>query len=159
MFFHSTQNTWDMKRYRSILACILALVTTFVVGCGSPKVEIPKTYTEAQIQQIQKYNSDLLALRDRFTTELPRYISARNWVQVDTFIHGPLGTLLQEMNYLTKNLLPDAQPKARELAREVFEHLVEVTKAAENRDPVKAASGYQEALKDLDSFLSLVPQA
>ncbi|MFM6357531.1 MAG: photosystem II protein PsbQ, partial [Planktothrix sp.] len=99
-----------MKRYRSILACILALVTTFVVGCGSPKVEIPKTYTEAQIQQIQKYNSDIVGLRDRFTTELPRYISARNWVQVDAFIHGPLGTLLQEMNYLTKNLLPDTQP-------------------------------------------------
>ena len=148
-----------MKRYRSLLACILALVTTFVVGCSSPKVEIPKTYTEAQIQQIQKYNSDILAVRDRFTTELPRYISARNWVQVDAFVHGPLGSLLQEMNYITKNLLPDAQPKARALAREVFEHLVEVTKAAETRDPVKAASGYQEALKDLDSFLGLVPKA
>ncbi|MFM6208058.1 photosystem II protein PsbQ [Planktothrix sp.] len=159
MFFSEIQNDWDMKRYRSILACILALVTTFVVGCGSPKVEIPKTYTEAQIQQIQKYNSDIVGLRDRFTTELPRYISARNWVQVDAFIHGPLGTLLQEMNYLTKNLLPDTQPKARQLSREVFEHLVEVTKAAENRDLVKAASGYEEALKDLDAFLALVPKA
>jgi photosystem II protein PsbQ len=78
---------------------------------------------------------------------------------VDAFIHGPLGTLLQEMNYLTKNLLPDTQPKARQLSREVFEHLVEVTKAAENRDLVKAASGYEEALKDLDAFLALVPKA
>ncbi|HEY9863199.1 MAG TPA: photosystem II protein PsbQ [Candidatus Obscuribacterales bacterium] len=148
-----------MKIYRSILACVLALVTTFVVGCSSPKAAIPTTYTEIQIQQIQKHNTDILALRDRFTTELPRYISTRNWVQVDTFVHGPLGSLLQEMNYITKNLLPDAQPKARQLSREVFEHLVTVSKAAEARDPIQAASGYQEALKDLDSFLSLVPKA
>ncbi len=148
-----------MKIYRSILACVLALVTTFVVGCSSPKAAIPTTYTEIQIQQIQKHNTDILALRDRFTSELPRYISARNWVQVDTFVHGPLGSLLQEMNYITKNLLPDVQPKARELSREVFEHLVEVSKAVKTRDPIQAASGYQEALKDLDSFLSLVPNA
>ncbi|CAC5345678.1 MULTISPECIES: photosystem II protein PsbQ [Planktothrix] len=148
-----------MKVYRSILACVLALVTTFVVGCSSPKAAIPTTYTEIQIQQIQKHNTDIVALRDRFTTELPRYISARNWVQVDAFVHGPLGSLLQEMNYITKNLLPDVQPKATKLSREVFEHLVTVSKAAEARDPIQAASGYQEALKDLDSFLSLVPNA
>ena len=40
-----------MKVYRSILACVLALVTTFVVGCSSPKAAIPTTYTEIQIQQ------------------------------------------------------------------------------------------------------------
>lgn len=148
-----------MKRYRSILACILALVTTFVVGCSSPKVEVPKTYTSTQLQQIDKYNTDLLALRQRMTLELPEAISARNWVEVNNFIHGPLGSLLQEMNLLTRNLLPDAQPKARGLAREVFEHLVEVTKAAETNNPQLAASGYQEALIDLDAFLSLVPKA
>jgi len=41
----------------------------------------------------------------------------------------------------------------------VFEDLVEVSKAVKNRDTVQAASGYQQALKDLDSFLSLVPNA
>ncbi|HAN75634.1 MAG TPA: photosystem II protein PsbQ [Planktothrix sp. UBA8407] len=148
-----------MKLYRSILACVLALVTTFVVGCSSPKTAIPTTYTPTQIQQIQKHNTDIVALRDRLTTELPRYISAQNWVQVDSFIHGPLGSLLQEMNYITKNLLPDVQPKASKLSRQVFEDLVEVSKAVKNRDTVQAASGYQQALKDLDSFLSLVPNA
>ncbi|MEB3283451.1 MAG: photosystem II protein PsbQ [Lyngbya sp.] len=148
-----------MKRYRSILACLLAFVMAFIVGCGSPQVKEPPTYSDAQLQQIQKYESDILGLRDRMTTELPAYINTSKWVEVDNFVHGPLGTLLQEMNYLTKNLLPNDQPPARKLSREVFEHLLQVGEAAEKADRSLAASSYQAALEDLDAFLNLVPQA
>jgi photosystem II protein PsbQ len=148
-----------MKRYRSILACVLALVTAFVVGCGAPQVAEPPTYSSAQLEQIQDYQSTILGLRDRMTKELSSSIQKGDWVNVDNFVHGPLGTLLLDMNYLVGNLLPDDQPQARKLAREVFQHLVEVTKAAKNGDRAKATASYQKALDDLDTFLTKVPQA
>jgi|GEM_PF-432633 len=147
-----------MKRYRSILACLLAFVMAFIVSCGSPEVKEPPTYSNAQLQQIQGYQSDILELRDRMTSELPAYINNRKWVEVDNFVHGPLGSLLQEMNYLTKNLLPNDQPPARKLARKVFEDLLQVGEAAEKANKPLAASSYQAALEDLNAFLDLVPQ-
>ncbi len=148
-----------MKRYRSILACLLALVTVFVVSCGSPEVAAPPTYTSTQLEQIQKYNTDILGLRDRMTNELQTSIGKRKWVEVNNFIHGPLGTMLQEMNYLVRNLLPDEQPPARQLAKELFNDLVKVGEAAEVGDQRLAQSSYQQALQDLDRFLELVPQS
>lgn len=147
-----------MKRYRSILACLIALVAVFVVSCGSAEVAAPPTYTSTQLEQIQKYNTDILALRDRMTSELQSSIGERDWVNVDNFIHGPLGTMLQEMNYLVRNLLPDEQPPARKLAKELFNDLVSVGEAAERGDQRSAQSSYQQALQDLDSFLELVPE-
>ncbi|HEY9822211.1 MAG TPA: photosystem II protein PsbQ, partial [Candidatus Sericytochromatia bacterium] len=38
-----------MRSYRSVLALILAMVTTFLVSCGSPKVAKAPTYTAEQI--------------------------------------------------------------------------------------------------------------
>ncbi|MGF1491437.1 MAG: photosystem II protein PsbQ [Microcoleaceae cyanobacterium] len=146
-----------MKRYRSILACILALLVTFVVSCGAPEVAEPPTYSSTQIEQIQNYSSEITALRDRMTSELSTYIQKRQWVEVDNFIHGPLGTMLRTMNYLTRNLLPDDQPAAQKLARETFEYLVQVGKAAEVGDQSQAASNYQKALDDLNAFLKSVP--
>ncbi len=148
-----------MKRYRSILACLLAFVMAFMVGCGSPEVKAPPTYSDVQLQQIEKYQSDIIGLRDRMTSELPAYINNRKWIEVDNFVHGPMGTLLQEMNYLIKNLLPNDQPAARKLSREVFEHLLLIGEAAEKADLSQAASNYQAALEDLNAFLNLVPQA
>ena len=146
-----------MKRYRSILACILALVTVFVVSCGSPEVSAPPTYTSIQLEQIQKYNTDILALRDRMTSELQTIINKRKWFEVDTFIHGPLGTMLQEMNYLISNLLPKEQPAARQLSKTFFNDLVKVGEAAEVGDQRLAQTSYEQALTDLDAFLELVP--
>ncbi len=148
-----------MKRYRSILSCILALVIVFVVGCGTPEVVEPPTYSDVQLEQIQNYKTDILGLRDRMTTELEGYINDRKWIEVDNFVHGPLGTMLQQMKYLTRNLLPDEQPPAKKLSREMFEHLVAVGKAAEIADQRQAAAQYKQALDDLDAFLDLAPQS
>ena len=148
-----------MKRYRSILACLLALVTVFVVSCGNPEVAAPPTYTSTQLEQIQKYNTNILGLRDRMTNELQTSIAKREWIEVDNFIHGPLGTMLQEMNYLVRNLLPDEQPPARQLSKQLFSDLVKVGEAAAVADGRSAQASYQQALQDLDSFLELVPQS
>ncbi|NJK36399.1 MAG: photosystem II protein PsbQ [Oscillatoriales cyanobacterium RM2_1_1] len=148
-----------MKRYRSILSCILALLISFVVGCGSPEVVEPPTYTSTQIEQIQKYSSEIIGLRDRMTSELSTYIQQRQWVEVDNFIHGPMGSALLTMNYLTRNLLPDDQPQARQLSREIFEYLVDVDKAASKGNQAEAVSSYRKALDNLDTFLDRVSQA
>lgn len=147
-----------MKRYRSILACLFALVAVFVVSCGSAEVVAPPTYTNTQLQQIQKYNTNISALRDRMTGELQTSISERDWVNVDNFIHGPLGTMLQEMNYAIRNLLPDEQPAARKVAKELFNDLVKVGEAAEVADQRSTQTSYQQALQDVDNFLELLPQ-
>jgi len=51
-----------MARYRSILSLIIVIVATFLVSCGSPPKAL--TYTAAQIEQIQQYVPDMVALRD-----------------------------------------------------------------------------------------------
>ncbi|MDT9294635.1 MAG: photosystem II protein PsbQ [Arthrospira platensis PCC 7345] len=147
-----------MKRYRSILACVLAFVTAFVVGCSSPVAVEPPSYSSIQLEKIQEYKSNIVAIRDRSTTELVSYIQKGDWINIDNFAHGPFGTVLQEMNYVVRNLLPNEQPEARKLSREVFEHLQDMSEAAAKADRQQAAISYQEALKDLDLFLSKFPQ-
>jgi photosystem II protein PsbQ len=147
-----------MKRYRSILACLFALVAVFVVSCGSAEVAAPPTYTNIQLEQIQRYNTNISALRDRMTGELQTSITERDWNNVYNFIHGPLGTMLQEMNYAIRNLLPDEQPPARQIAKDLFNDLVKVGEAGEIADQRSAQTSYQQALQDVDNFLELLPQ-
>ena len=55
-----------MARQRSILSLILVLLATFVIGCGGPTVATPPpTYTTAQLEKIQEYIPEILAVRDR----------------------------------------------------------------------------------------------
>lgn len=146
-----------MARYRSILSWILALLTVFVVSCGSPTAAKPPTYTPAQLEQIEQTASKIQAMRDRLS-ELATLITSRKWVDVGTFIHGPLGTLRQEMAYLSSNLLKKDQKAARETAKNVFGHLELIDKASQEGDYVVAVQNYAEAVKDFDAFLNLIPQ-
>lgn len=148
-------------RQRSILAFFLAVLVTFTVSfsnlAAAPKTS---TYTPAQIEQIQqKYVPPILKARERITSELEPLIKERNWVYVDMFIHGPLGTLRQDMAYLSRNLLPKDQPESRKIAKEVFTHLEALDKAAQIGDYEAAFNNYREALKDIDAFLQIVPKA
>lgn len=145
-------------RYRSILAGILALLTVFVVSCGSPTATKPPTYTTAQIEQIQKYVPKIIEMRDRMS-ELPSLLKDRNWVDVISLIHGPLGTLRQDMAYLTRNLLPNEQPAARKAAKDVFEHFEGIDKAAQENNYELAVQNFRDALKDLDAFVQLIPKS
>ncbi len=150
-----------ISRQRSILALFLAVLATFAVSFSS-LAATPKTatYTPAQIEQIQqKYVPPILEARDRITSELETLIKERNWVYVGMFIHGPLGTLRQDMAYLSRNLLPKDQPESRKIAKEVFGHLEAIDKAAEANNYEAALKNYREALKDIDAFLQQVPSA
>ncbi|GAC1502511.1 MAG: hypothetical protein NVS2B14_15140 [Chamaesiphon sp.] len=148
-----------MARYRSILALILAFVATFVVSCSSPTAQTKApTYTPAQLEQLQGSVSGIVGLRDRLP-ELATLIENRDWNNVESFIHGPLGELRVKMNTLLRNLLPDAQAKALATSKEVFGHLNKIDQAAQESSYERAIRNYGGALKDLDAFLQLVPKA
>jgi len=104
-------------RFRSILALMLALVATFTISCSSATTAATKTapkYTPAQIEQIQQYVPALEEFRDRMS-ELQTMIQQRRWVDVGTFIHGPLGELRLSMNRVAANLSPQDKEAAREV--------------------------------------------
>jgi photosystem II protein PsbQ len=149
-----------MARQRSILSLILGILATFIVSCGSPTVaKVPPTYTAAQVEQIQQYVPKIVGLRDRATSELQRLIQNRDWINVSDFIHGPLGELRLQMIYVTRNLLPQDQDKARQATRKFFDDLVTIDQAAQKGEYQRAARNYREALGDIDAFLELVPKS
>ncbi|CCH65109.1 hypothetical protein RINTHM_6430 [Richelia intracellularis HM01] len=72
----------------------------------------PSTYTSVQLEKIQEYLPQLLAVRDR-SEELEELIRNNEWVKVGNFIHGPMAEARLTMNYITPNLLPKEQPAAK----------------------------------------------
>lgn len=152
------EEIWFMVRYRSILGLILGIVATFLVSCGSPTTAtVPPTYTATQIEQIQQYVPDMVALRDRMQ-EIPTSLRRRDWINVSNFVHGPLGELRLKMTYVTRNLLPQDQEKARQLTRDFFDNLVKIDRAAQDNNAEKVTLNYQKALEDINAFLELLPQ-
>ncbi|MGC9503758.1 photosystem II protein PsbQ [Baaleninema sp.] len=145
-----------ISRYRSILSGLLACVTVFLVSCGGPTTAQAPTYTPETLKRIESHATEVSQLRDRMG-ELEDLIEARDWINVDTFIHGPLGTLRQEMSLINRNLLPGEQSQGRELARTLFRHLEAINLAAKQEDYATAVQNYRESLADFDAFLDVVP--
>jgi len=145
-----------MGKFRAILSLVLVAVTVLLVSCSSP-TEIPPTYTPEKLSQLQNIVAPIEAARARMS-ELQGLIQAKNWVDTDTFIHGPLGELRQSMSYLSRNLLPDDQKQAAELTKNLFAHLEKLDAAAKSQDYVLANQQFSESLKDFDGFLNLVPK-
>lgn len=149
--------TMIMGRFRPFLGLVLALVATCLVACGGgPASKIPTTYTPAVLQQVELYSPGVALLRDRFP-ELQGYIQKKDWVNVQSFIHGPMGELRARMNRLAATLLPQDKTQAQALAQELYAHLERLDEAAVNGQQVIAGQEYRNALDDFDSFLSLVP--
>jgi photosystem II protein PsbQ len=147
-----------MARQRSILSLILVFLATFLISCGGPTVATaPPTYTTAQLEKIQEYVPDILAVRDR-SQELQKLIQKNDWIYVGNFIHGPMTSAKENMSYITSNLLPKDQTQARKVTRDLFNHLVKIDQAAGDRNTQLALSNYKAAFADIDNFLELLPQ-
>ncbi|MBW4689105.1 MAG: photosystem II protein PsbQ [Komarekiella atlantica HA4396-MV6] len=147
-----------MVRQRSILSLILVLLATFLISCGGPGVAVaPPTYTASQLEKIQTYVPKIQAVRDR-SEELKTLIQRKDWIDVSNFIHGPITEARLSMTYITPNLLPKDQPTARQVTRDLFNHLVKVNQAALDRNSQQALSNSQAAFVDIDKFLQLLPQ-
>jgi photosystem II protein PsbQ len=142
--------------YRSLLAVILAMMTALLVSCSSPATKAPPTYTAEQLVQIQNIAAPVVELRDKIST-LETQIFDRNWTDVRSFIHGPLGELRQKMSNVTRVLLPKEQQAAREAAKDMFAHLQSIDLAASTGNYQKAVENYRAAVKDFNTFLQLIP--
>lgn len=146
------------KSYRSILAVILTLVTTLLVSCGSPTAAKPPTYTTAQIEQIQQLAASVAAMRDKMPN-LEAKIQDRNWTDIGTYIHGPLGELRRDISHITRELLPQDKKAAIEAEKDLFLRLEKIDLAAAKNKYDVAIQNYQAALQDFDEFLQAVPKA
>ncbi|MGF1497519.1 MAG: photosystem II protein PsbQ [Elainellaceae cyanobacterium] len=146
-----------MLRVRSVLSVVFAAIAIFIVSCSNPpQAATGPLYSDVQIERIQSYTADLDILRDRIT-EIPNLVTRRRWNDVQTLIHGPLGELRVKMVSITRNLEEDLQDEARSVARDVFDHLVDIDQAAADQDKDRALANYNNTLEDFDRFLRLVP--
>ena len=135
----------------------MALLMTFLASCGSQAP--PPTYSDAQLQKIDQYKAGIVELRDRMD-EVQDFIQEENWINVGTFIHGPLGDLRYKTNYLTQSLLlPKDRKPVLEAAKELFFQLETLDAAATDGDYKKAVKESAEAVRDFDAFLDLIPTA
>ncbi|NDJ17268.1 photosystem II protein PsbQ [Myxacorys almedinensis] len=150
-----------MANYRSILALVLAIVVALFLWFGNPASTKPVkqiSYTSEQIAEIQTSMDAVTEMRDRFP-ELKTLIDNKDDMFTRNFIHGPLGEMRVKLSSVARNLLPDAQKQARQIAKDVSKDLVEIDRAAAARDFPSATLYYNELLKDLDGFYQLLPQA
>ncbi|MBW4540135.1 MAG: photosystem II protein PsbQ [Myxacorys chilensis ATA2-1-KO14] len=150
-----------MANYRSILASVLAIVAVLFICFSDPaaaKTIKKLTYTPQQLEEIQTSMSDVTEMRDRFP-ELKTLIDQKDDIFTRNFIHGPLGELRVKLSSVARNLLPDAQKQARQLAKDIANDLVRIDQAASTRDFTLASRYYNEMLKDLDTFEQLLPKS
>jgi photosystem II protein PsbQ len=146
----------EMGRFRPILGILLAIVATCLVACGGPAAKVPTTYTPDILQKVELYSPGVAELRERFP-ELEQSIQEKDWVDVQSFIHGPMGELRSRVNRLAATLLVKDQNQAEALAKELYVHLERLDEAAQQGQQVIAGQEYRNALDDFDSFLSIVP--
>ncbi|HHP7229701.1 MAG TPA: photosystem II protein PsbQ [Xenococcaceae cyanobacterium] len=147
-----------MKIFRSVLSLMLILVATVLVSCGSPQAAAPPTYTPEKLQTIKTYRIPVDVAQDKMNT-LSEFIQNEDWVNVKSFIHGPLGSLRRDFRYLSNALLPNDQKQATELAQDIFTRLENIDAAAQDKDYRVAQAQLKQALADFDAYIQLIPEA
>jgi len=143
-------------RFRSVMGLLLAVMATCLVGCGGANVSQPTTYSGEQIAQIEIFSPRVTELRDRFP-ELEDYIQNKDWVNISSFIHGPMGELRARLDRVAVRLLPRDAEQAKYYAEEIGKHLEKLDGAAKDYNQIEAGKQYREALDDFDAFVSLIP--
>jgi photosystem II protein PsbQ len=133
-------------------------ISVFVVSCGDGSQAKAPTYSAAQLAQIQTTTKNVTALTDRLP-ELSAMIQKRDWNNVKSFIHGPLGDIRILMSALSRELLPGTKEKALATSKEIFVHFNKIDEAAGNNDYPGAIRNYGEAIKDITTLFSLAPKA
>jgi photosystem II protein PsbQ len=146
-----------MSLFRPLISILLVFISVLVVSCSDGSQAKAPTYSAAQLAQIQATHKNVTALSDRLP-ELATLIQERDWNNVKSFIHGPLGEIRTRMSSLSRELLPGSKEQALAISKEIFGHLNKIDAAAGDNDYKVAIRNYGEALKDLASFEKLIPQ-
>jgi len=146
-----------MKGFRSIVMLLVMAIAVFTVGCsGAPKVEGP-LYSAEELTQIETATAAVEEMKERMLG-IPPLVQQRDWDNVSTYIHGPLGEMRQRMIRLALQLKPDRlKREAQQVARDVFGHLEEIDLATREQDSTRALKNYNEAQRDFNAFLELIP--
>jgi photosystem II protein PsbQ len=147
-----------MSLFRPLISILLVFISVFVVSCGDGSKAKAPTYSAAQLAQIQTTTKNVTALTDRLP-ELSAMIQKRDWNNVKSFIHGPLGDIRILMSALSRELLPGTKEKALATSKEIFVHFNKIDEAAGNNDYPGAIRNYGEAIKDITTLFSLTPKA
>jgi photosystem II protein PsbQ len=147
-----------MSLFRPLISILLVFISVFVVSCGDGSQAKAPTYSAAQLAQIQTTTKNVTALTDRLP-ELSAMIQKRDWNNVKSFIHGPLGDIRILMSALSRELLPGTKEKALATSKEIFVHFNKIDEAAGNNDYPGAIRNYGEAIKDITTLFSLTPKA
>ncbi|MGK7891107.1 MAG: photosystem II protein PsbQ [Leptolyngbyaceae cyanobacterium] len=146
-----------MRQYRAVFSLLLAVFAVFLVSCsGGPSTPSGPTYTDAEIQLLQTYKTNIQAFRDR-ATELDGFIQDQEWNDIKSLIHGPLGELRFRLSTVVRSLDPSLTSKAKELADDTLRATVLIDEAAARFDPAAAKVAYGRLIQDFDGFLDLIP--
>ncbi|MBP0018652.1 MAG: photosystem II protein PsbQ [Cyanobacteria bacterium SBLK] len=146
-----------MKRLRSILPILLAAFAIFLVSCGGSVAKAPPVYTPEKIAEIQRYMTPVYKARERMP-ELADYIEAEDWLNVSSFIHGPLGGLSSPMGYINRSVvLPKDRPALEDAYDSFYEDIERLDAAAQEKTYGFTIAGYKSTLKDLDAYIDLIP--
>jgi photosystem II protein PsbQ len=146
-----------MKFYRSVLVTVLALTTALLINAALPvALALAAPPASLSIEQVQRATSQLQELRDRLP-EVDAAITAQNWNDVRTLIHGPLGELRARMLRLTETLPAADQRRARKTVKSIYAHLNNLDVAARTKKAKIAAREYQAVINDLDALILLSP--
>ena len=147
-----------MSLFRPLISILLVFISVFVVSCSDGSQAKAPTYSAAQLVQIQTSAKNVTALTSRLP-ELATMIQKRDWNNVKSFIHGPLGEIRTRLSGLSRELLPGTKEQAVAVSKEIFVHLNKIDEAAGNNDYPGAIRNYGEALKDIATFSDLLPKA
>jgi photosystem II protein PsbQ len=147
-----------MSLFRPLISLLLVFISVFVVSCSDGSEAKAPTYSAAQLVQIQTSTKNVTALTSRLP-ELAAMIQKRDWNNVKSFIHGPLGDIRVLMSGLSRELLPGSKEQALAVSKEVFVHFNKIDEAAGNNDYQAAIRNYGEAMKDIATFSDLIPKA
>ncbi len=146
-----------MSFFRPFISFLLVCVAVLLVSCSDGSQVKAPTYSDVQLAKIQLASKGVATLEGRLS-ELSALIDQKDWNNVRSFIHGPLGELRTRMVGVSRELLPAQRQKALEIGKEIFVHLNKIDAAAADNNQVLAASNYSEALKDFAAFDGLLPE-
>ncbi|MDX1976545.1 MAG: photosystem II protein PsbQ [Pseudanabaenaceae cyanobacterium bins.68] len=97
----------------------------------------------------------LMVFKERFNN-LETYVSARDWTTVQTYIHGPLGTVRQDLRLATGGLSAKQSKQAKDLTKEFAADLVRLDFAAKDRDPARTEAAFDQARQDFEQLVNLI---
>ena len=144
-----------MNIFRPILSLILVLATTLLVSCSGPSASAPPSYDATRLQKISVYRIPVDVAQKKLS-DLGKFVSEEDWINTQTFSHGPLGLIRRDMTYLSKALVPDDQEQALELAKEIFDHFDDLDAAAQEKNYQIAISEYKQLVSEFDVYLNYI---